>query len=240
MYRSMKILKYIINLALLVASFNGWSQKIKKDFKPSEVIFAVDAIRLGKTLFTDETKLEFHSKIDFHHYYLAGEFGVDKINSSGNGFSYNSEGSFFRIGPHVNMMPYNKHRSSIFFGLMYARSNFNDQIIYDADDSGWGAQSVTHANDNLTARWYEANVGINVKILGPLYLGYTVRFKFSKQLSGAGELQPFEIPGYGEANKGSRFGLNYYIIYKLRFRDKPIPKRPVKIREEPEKSSPPR
>lgn len=227
----MKILKYITSLIILLSGEYLTAQEVKKDFVPSEVIFATDVVGLGKTLFTDEIKLEFHSKVDFGQYYLAGEFGVDKINPTGEGFDYSSEGTFFRVGPHINMMPYNKHRSSIFFGLMYARSNFNDKISYDQADQGWGAGTLNYTNDNLTARWFEANLGINVKIAGPIYLGYTLRFKFSKSLSGNEELFPFEIPGYGKADKGGQFGFNYYVIYKLRFRDKPIPKRPIKIPE---------
>ncbi|MDW3211840.1 MAG: DUF6048 family protein [Reichenbachiella sp.] len=227
----MKILKYITSLIILLSGEYLIAQEAKKDFVPSEVIFATDVVGLGKTLFTDEIKLEFHSKVDFGQYYLAGEFGVDKINPTGEGFDYSSEGTFFRVGPHINMMPYNKHRSSIFFGLMYARSNFKDKISYDQVDQGWGASTLNYANDNLTARWFEANLGINVKIAGPIYLGYTLRFKFSKSLSGNEELFPFEIPGYGKADKGGQFGFNYYVIYKLRFRDKPIPKRPIKIPE---------
>lgn len=227
----MKILKYITSLIILLSGEYLIAQEAKKDFVPSEVIFATDVVGLGKTLFADEIKLEFHSKVDFGQYYLAGEFGVDKINPTGEGFDYSSEGTFFRVGPHINMMPYNKHRSSIFFGLMYARSNFKDKISYDQVDQGWGASTLNYANDNLTARWFEANLGINVKIAGPIYLGYTLRFKFSKSLSGNEELFPFEIPGYGKADKGGQFGFNYYVIYKLRFRDKPIPKRPIKIPE---------
>lgn len=241
----MKILKYIISLSVLIGAHAAMAQeakqpekpKVEKDFVPSEIIFATDVIGLGRTLFTDETKLEFHSKIDFHTYYLAGEFGLDKINLSGDGFDYQSEGSFFRVGPHVNMMPYNKQRSSIFFGLMYARSSFQDQINYAQSDTGWGTGDLFFANDNLTARWFEANVGINVKIAGPLYLGYTVRFKFVKKLSGEEELMPYEIPGFGQADKGSAFGFNYYVIYKLRFRDKPIPKRPIKLPRPKEEGS---
>lgn len=236
----MRILKYTISLIFLLGSANVMAQEGKKDFVPSEVIFATDVVGLGKTIFTDETKLEFHSKIDFGQFYLAGEFGVDKINPIGEGFNYTSEGTFFRVGPHVNMMPYNKHRSSIFFGLMYARSNFKDQISYDQVDQGWGANTLSYSNDNLTARWFEANLGINVKIAGPIYLGYTMRFKFSKSLSGNEELFPYEIPGFGNADKGGQFGFNYYVIYKLRFRDKPIPKRPIKVPEKPEEPKPAR
>lgn len=234
----MRILKYTINLILLLSSTVIIAQESKKDFVPSEVIFAVDAFGLGKTIFTGETKLEFHSKVDFGQYYLAGEFGVDKINPTGEGFDYRSEGTFFRVGPHVNLMPYNKHRSSIFFGLMYARSNFKDQISYEQIDQGWGTQTLNYSNDNLSARWFEANLGINVKIAGPIYLGYTLRFKFSKSLSGNEELFPYEIPGFGKADKGGQFGFNYYVIYKLRFRDKPIPKRPVKVTTKPEEPKP--
>ena len=227
----MRILRYIISLLLWAVVFTATAQEVKKDFAPSEVIFGTDIIGLGKTLFTDQTKLEFHAKIDFHHYYLAGEFGIDKINPTGEGFNYRAEGTFFRIGPHVNLMPYNAHRSSIFFGIMYARSSFNDRINYAQEDTGWGSENLSYSNDNLKARWFEANMGINVKVVGPLYLGYTLRFKFSKSLTGNDELFPFEIPGYGRADKGAQFGFNYYVIYKLRFRDKPISKRPpAKIR----------
>lgn len=225
----MRILKYITSAFILFLGWNfGLAQESKKDFVSSEVLLATDVIGLGKTVFTDETSLEFHSKIDFHHFYLAGSFGIEKISPRGEGFDYSSEGTFFRVGPQVNLMPYNKHRSSVFFGLMYARSSFKDQISYTQPDVGWGDDNISYENDDLQARWFELNMGINAKVVGPLYLGYTVRFKFSKTLSGNGELLPFEIPGFGGADKGSRFGFNYYIIYKLRFRDKPIPKRPIR------------
>lgn len=232
----MKILKYTISLLFFILSANSFAQEGKKDFIPSEILFATDAVGVGKTVFTKETQLEFHTKIDFHHYYLAAEFGVNKINPTGASFNYTSEGTFFRIGPHVNLMPYNKHRSSIFFGLMYARSSFSDEIGYTQSNAGWGNQTITYANDGLKARWYEANIGINAKVVGPIYLGYTLRFKFAKSLTGNEELFPLEIPGYGAADKGNRFGFMYQIIYKFRFRDKPIPKRPIKKEDENEKS----
>lgn len=235
----MRILRYTTSLILLFLGWNAIAQETKKDFKPSEIIFAADVVGLGKTAFTDETKLEFHSKIDFHNYYLAAGFGIDKINPTGDDFDYSSEGTFFRVGPHINLMPYNIHRSSIFFGLMYARSTFSDKINYSHDDAGWGANQITYANDDMKARWFEANLGINVQIAGPLYLGYTMRFKFAKDLSGNGELMPYEIPGFGKADKTGQFGFNYYVIYKLRFRNKPIPKRPIKIEEKPKPSENP-
>ena len=236
----MRILKFITSLLLLLIWFTSNAQDKKNKFLPSEVLFATDVVGLGKTLFTDETRLEFHSKVDFHQYYLAGSFGINKINPSSDVFDYSSEGTFFRVGPHVNFMPYNKHRSSIFFGIMYARSSFKDNINYFQSDAGWGDQNLTYSNSDLKARWFEANMGINVKILGPLYLGYTLRFKFSKKLSGYENLVPLEIPGFGQADKGNQFGFNYYIIYKLRFRDKPIPNRPLKIRENNEETPPQR
>jgi hypothetical protein len=236
----MKILRYTISLLFVLSYLSGAGQKAKRDYVPSEVIFAADVVGLGTTLFTNETKLEFHSKIDFHHFYLAADFGTSKINPSTEQFNYSSQGTFFKVGPHVNFMPYNKHRGSIYFGLMYANSYFNDRITYSQSNDAWGDSSFELSNDNLKSRWFEANIGMNVKVAGPLYLGYMLRFKFANTLTGAGELEPLEIPGFGPANKGANFGFNYYIIYKLRFRDKPIPKRPIKVRtqERDENNSP--
>lgn len=232
---SMKILKYIGSFLFFILTLGASAQEEKKDFRPSEILFATDVVGLGKTIFTEDTKLEFHTKLDFHHYYLAGEFGISQINPTGTNFDYTSEGAFFRIGPQVNLMPYNKHRSSIFFGVMYARSSFSDKIDYTQSDIIWGDKTTVYANDELKARWYEANIGINTRLVGPIYLGYTLRFKFAKSLSGHQELFPLEIPGFGAADKGNSFGFTYQIIYKLRFRDKPIPKRPLRKENEDEK-----
>ncbi|UXP32895.1 DUF6048 family protein [Reichenbachiella agarivorans] len=235
----MKILKYITSLSLIVAV--GQSavaqvlEKREKDWKPSEIYLSADVVGLTRLL-NGDVQNEFQGKIDFDVFYLAADWGRSNLSSKGEGFDYSSKGSFFRVGPQVNFTPYNKNRSSIYFGLMYAHASFSDQIDYAGVDQQWNQTNLSYSNEDLRANWLEATMGLNAKIIGPLYMGYVLRFKMAKVLTGDGTLAPYEIPGFGAASKNSVFGFNYYITYRFGLRDKPIPIRPkiVKKRVEEE------
>ncbi|MCV9387708.1 DUF6048 family protein [Reichenbachiella ulvae] len=238
----MKISKYIFfsfSLLFITKTLSAQEyiyEKRERDWKPSEVFFSADVVGLGR-LISGDIQSEFQTKIDFDQFYLALDGGRSDLSSSGNGFNYSSSGYFFRVGPQANLIPYNKNRSSIFFGVNYAQSLFSDQIDYRVIQSAWGEQDLSFKNDNLTARWFEANLGIQARIFGPIYLGYTIRFKMAKKLSGEGVLEAYEIPGFGRASSSATFGFNYYIIYRLGFRDKPIPAKPRKIKVKDENDS---
>ncbi|MBU2915324.1 MULTISPECIES: DUF6048 family protein [Reichenbachiella] len=228
----MKIFKYIISLAALLSVAQAEAQVYEKrvrDWKPSEFFIAADVVGLGR-LASGDVQTEFQAKIDFDFYYLAVDAGRTVLSSSGDGFDYSSKGNFFRVGPQINLIPYNKNRNVICFGLMYAQSDFSDKIDYSltAEDF-WTEKQLAFSNDDLQARWLEATMGLNVRIAGPLYMGYTIRFKLAKDLDGVDTLEPFEIPGYGEASKTSAFGFNYYVIYRFGFRKKPVPAKPRMI-----------
>lgn len=231
----MKIFRYLtISFLTLGIYSQSYAQqyeyeKRKRDWKPSELFFAADVVGLAR-LISGDVQTEFQTKIDFDQFYFALDMGVSNLNSSGDGFDYSSSGYFFRVGPQANLIPYNKNRSSIYFGLMYAQANFSDDISYNLQENAWGNQQLAMKNRDMTARWMEASMGIQARVYGPIYMGYVIRFKMAKTLSGDGTLQPYEIPGFGQSSKNTNFGFNYYIIYRLGFRKKEIPLRPKKVK----------
>ena len=204
--------------------------KRERDWKPSAFYISYDIIQLINSASSDRFHTEFNAKVDFDQFFLAFDYGWSDRQITETGFDYSFEGNYYRIGPEVDFMPYNKSRSSLFIGLKYAWSNFEDQITYSTSSDQWDQSDLTFANDNLKARWFEVNFGLSARIAGPVFMGYVVRFKLSQNLSETSELTPYQIPGYGRADKTSNFGFSYYITYRLGFRKKPVPKRPEKAK----------
>jgi len=198
---------------------------------PSAVFLSADLVGLAQSVADGRSRFEFQAKVDADQFFLAFDFGFHKTRLENDDFVYNSKGSFFRIGPQVNFMPYNRHRSSIYFGISYARASFDDDINYFIPGVKWNDTNGSLSNDRVNSRWFEMNLGIMVNISGPLHMGYITRFQFAQSLSGFGKLLPFEVPGFGSADKSSNFTFNYYLTYKLNFRNKPTPKRPIKVKE---------
>ncbi|PIB36506.1 hypothetical protein BFP72_14410 [Reichenbachiella sp. 5M10] len=203
-------------------------EKRVRDWKPSELFLSADVVGMAR-LVSGDVQTEFQAKVDFDHFYMAVDWGRSNLNSDGENFDYQSSGNFFRVGPQVNFTPYSKIRSSIYFGLMYAHSSFTDEINYFVVGDDWDNVDLSYENKGMSANWMEAMMGLNVRIVGPLFLGYTVRFKLAKWMSDYEVLQPYEIPGYGQADKSSVFGFNYYITYRFGFRKKPIETKPKRV-----------
>lgn len=213
--------------------------KVERDFKPSAVNVGMEGIGLGRTgISSGFTQLEAQADIDFDRYFLVVDLGHERNSIANDAFNYSNNGNYLRIGVQVNMMPYNPNRNFFFFGFRYAKSNFSDQIHYSKAFEKWGQKDISLANNGVSARWYEMTMGLKVKVLERLYFGYTLRYKIGKKMSGFDELMPRNIPGFGRASKSSNAGFNYYFLYHIPFRDKPVPKKPKRVFKERSNSNP--
>ncbi|MEQ6121087.1 DUF6048 family protein [Reichenbachiella sp. MALMAid0571] len=213
--------------------------KVERDFKPSAVNVGMEAIGLGRTAISSGfTQLEAQADIDFDRYFFVVDLGHERNSIANDEFNYSNKGNYIRMGVQVNMMPYNPDRNFFFFGFRYARSNFSDEIQYTGDFDKWGQKSISLANNGVSARWYEMTMGLKVKVFERLYFGYTLRYKIGKKMTGFDELTPRNIPGFGRADKNSNAGFNYYLLYNIPFRNKPIPKKPKRVFRERSDSTP--
>lgn len=205
------------------------AQKSEKDFLPSAIRIGVDAFGLLNSGFkNDFSRIEGQVDIDLHHMFLAFDFGSENQKSSGNDFAYENSGNFYRVGLQANIQPYNINRNVMFFGARYAKSSFKDQLDF-TDTNSFGSTQFHYSNDNMSANWFELNLGMKIKIIEQLYFGYSIRFKLAQSFSGNGALTPRNIPGYGKSDKKSTTGFNYYIAYRFPFRKKAIPIKPKKV-----------
>ncbi|MFY0654166.1 MAG: hypothetical protein JXQ96_19170 [Cyclobacteriaceae bacterium] len=202
-------------------------EKREADFKPSAVNVGIEGLGIARSLSSPGFyQFEGQADIDFDRYFFVLDLGRESNSISNDNFNYSNSGNYFRTGIQVNMMPYNPNRNFFFLGFRYARSSFRDDISYIDSFEKWGDKTLNFENKGVSARWFELNMGMKVKVFERLYFGYTIRYKMAKKMTGYGELNPRNIPGFGRGDKSSVAGFNYYFLYHIPFRDKPVPPKP--------------
>lgn len=121
--------------------------------------------------------------------------------------SYKTSAPFFRVGADFNVLK-NKHDVyRLYVGARYAFTSFSyDLYSPGVTDPVWGGVSEYSAKDvKCSYHWIEAGVGVDVKLTGPLHLGWSVRYK-QRISSNEGPLgKSWYVPGYGETGT-SAFG----------------------------------
>ncbi|QSE97906.1 DUF6048 family protein [Fulvivirga lutea] len=242
----MRILEYTISLILIVYSLNASAQvdsiatdssRVNK-FKPTGVRVGLDLVSLGQGVVdkglsaitqADVRQWKISADIDFYRYFLNIEYGIfeRQWNGPNDASIYQNEGNFFKIGPDINFLHRDPDQSALFFGIRYAQANYEDRLVYDYTSDFWGNGTESLENSTLTSRWYELTTGLKVKLYKFIWSGYTARFKFSVNDNYSNnELAPLWIPGFGRATEESRWGFEYWIIFKIPFREyTPAPKR---------------
>lgn len=142
-------------------------------------------------------------------YFPVVEIGYGKANHTEETtlLTYKTGAPFFRIGADFNVLK-NKHDIyRLLVGARYAFSSFS----YDLDSPGvtdpvWGGVSPYSAkNMKCSYHWIEVGAGVDVKLVGPVHLGWSVRYK-QRVSSDEGPLgKAWYVPGYGETGT-SAFG----------------------------------
>jgi len=219
------ILKYFFSgCAIVLLNIAVIAQE--KRFVPTGIRIGTDLSLLGISAFSsNRSGYEINGDIDFHKFFLVWDIGHENRDRVTPLFNYNSEGDYFRIGLDVNLLNPHKNQNNnvMFFGVRLAKAFYDDRVTFTIIDNNYGVISKKMRNFGLVAKWVEFTAGIKVRMWKNLYMGYTGRLKFSKDLKGDEALRPFDIPGYGKSGERSLFGINYYITYLIRWKDKPLP-----------------
>ncbi len=209
----------------------------KTDYRPSSLRIGVSANDLVRTI-TNNRDARYHGQVDiaFGRFMLVGEYGVAETTLEFNPdrtalpFTYEGEGSFFRVGVDVNLLKnretgrYDVEDGILLFGLRYARASIDDRLQFEEADPFWGTTIITQQNEGLSAGWVEMTAGVKVEIIKNIFLGYNLRFKFARGFSDDPELFPYYIPGFGRSDREEQFGFDYYVFYRFPLRR---PKQPL-------------
>ena len=130
--------------------------------------------------------------------------------------AYKTSAPYGRIGMDWNLSK-NKHDIyRLYIGARYALTYYKFDVEHpDVVDPIWGGLTpFIHHNISAHYHWLEAVAGIDAKIIGPLRLGWTVRYK-RRIVHNDGELgSTWYVPGYGRQGS-SRLGGTFNIIFEL-------------------------
>ena len=114
--------------------------------------------------------------------------------------TYKTSAPFFRAGVDFNVLK-NKHDIyRLYVGARYAFTSYKyDLASPGVEDPVWGGVTpyeVKGAKCNY--HWLEAAVGVDVKLVGPLHLGWSLRYK-QKLTADEGKLgKSWYVPGFGK------------------------------------------
>jgi len=129
---------------------------------------------------------------------------------------YKTKGPYGRIGCDVNILKDKHDIYRLYVGARYAYALYKYDIFNpDITDPVWGTTSEINATDiEGNTHWFEAGGGIDVKIAGPLHLGWSVRYRgrISHKDGNIGEA--WYVPGYGRSGS-SCLGATFNIILEL-------------------------
>ena len=213
--------KYIFStifLILVCASFaQEANETIERDFRPHEIKIGVNGIRSFRTpLNSDYTSHELQTMVGFYRYILVIDAGTEK-NLRGETFNYENSGWYWRSGVDWNFIKNKESGNVLSLGLRYARASFKDELEYTSDQ-GFGEEDFRYSNTDLTARWYELTLNMRGKVATNLYMGFTLRWQFSRKINGEGDLKTFDIPGFGSTTRNNSTAFDYYLAWRLPFR----------------------
>lgn len=197
-------------------------------YRPTGIRFGTDLISLIKSQTTTHWNgWEVNGDLDFYRYFLAVDYGSWSRNDNITNGTYKNNGTYYRIGTDINFLLKDPDRNMFFIGFRYGHSSYDESVAYSLVDSAYGAAPKDISVSGRSAHWLELTTGLRVKIVSGLWLGYTARMKFSPHASDVPGLKPFDIPGYGLAERKPYWGINYQIFWRI-----PLPKKEVPPKKE--------
>ncbi len=197
--------------------------------------YAPSALRVGADpgtflymLFSEKRGFfEAEADIDIDKFFLVANYGLSSFRLDESTYRYENTGSYLRFGADFNLMYDDPNNNITFIGLRYASASFSDKLDYSTQaviqkETGWPNTVETMSNDRLRAGWFEMDAGLKIRVVKQLYLGFTVRYKLFLKVTGQERMRPYFVPGFGKNIGTSAFGFNYYVSYRLPFRNKTI------------------
>ena len=232
---------YIFIISLWIPLNGVFSQtELEKDsLTKNNRLFNIDKFRVGIDLykpfksFSDNSDLNYEVVADLQitqNLYLAAEYGsIDRLIEDEK-INFNSNGNFIRFGFDYNMFKnWVGMDNSIYIGLRYGLSNFNNRIIsYEVRNSDSYFSNFVDNNfetiehSNLKGDWIELVTGIKVETFNNVYLGISLRLNKLLSNKKPNNFDNLFIPGYNKVTDNNTWGsgFNYTLTYSIPLRKK--------------------
>jgi hypothetical protein len=223
-----KILAFI--LALLISSFQGFSQKKAEVWRYEGPRIGIDLSRFVLPYMQKGNRSGWEIQSDFPYkgnWFPTFEFGMQKFDDKRDNFRYKNSGTYARLGIDMNIVKFeslNDH-DLVFIGVRYGYSRFNHEASSIVYSNYWDSITTSVLNRKMSAHWAELVVGMKGEIFSNFFLGWTLRAKFPLSVTKDPVIKPYIIPGIGKTSSGTPFDFSVGLYYRFPiFRTKNLPK----------------
>lgn len=210
---SIFISRLAVSLVLLAAVSVAHAQqkqiRPEKDSSPFFRGFTVsfDLVGPAKQMFGDYGEYEGALHVNLHdQWFPVFELGLGRANHKKDevtGLTYKTTAPYFRIGMDWNIMKKKHGPNRLYAGFRYAFTSYKVDIIREnLPDPVW--QNLTGFSVEgmpCSQHWLEAVLGLDAKIIGPLHLGWSVRYKRRLAHKDGDIGQTWYVPGFGISDK---------------------------------------
>lgn len=164
--------------------------------------------------------VEISAGMNLHNRYLPTiEIGLGKAahHPDGNNYDYRSPiAPFFRIGADYNFLYNSNPDYMLYAGVRYGLTPFSFSVN-DITPSGgdyWGDTAPFDIpKQNVTAGYFQFVLGLRVRIIDRISLGWSVRYQSILHESASPYGEPWYIPGYG--SRGTALNFTFTVSYTL-------------------------
>lgn len=223
---STSISRLIVSLLLLTLALSAQAQakvfSLEKDSIPFFRGFAVSFDLVGPAMLalSDRGEYEGALRINLHdQWFPIFEMGVGRANHENDevtGITYKTTAPYFRIGMDWNVLKKKHGPNRMYAGFRYAFTSFNVDIIREnLPDPVWLSQTGFGIKDlSCTMHWAEIVFGIDAKIIGPLHLGWSVRYKRPLYHKNGDIGNIWYVPGFGTGSD-DQLAANFNVIIDI-------------------------
>jgi hypothetical protein len=224
-YISTYISRATISLVLLLACSSASAQKLfrlEKDSIPLMRGFQVsfDLVGAAQLMLGDYGQYEAALRLNLHdQWFPIVEVGYGKANHDDDPvthITYKTKAPYFRAGVDFNLLNMKHQSNRLFAGFRYAYTSYKvDMWRTDFPDPVWKwPTSFGIREEACSQHWLEAVVGIDAQVLGPLHLGWSVRYKQRLAHNDGTIGKTWYVPGYGTWDS-SKLGATFNVIIDI-------------------------
>lgn len=206
---------------MLTANAQGKLFRIEKDTVPLLNGFAVSVDAAGPIILalSDYGEYEAAVRLNLHNQYypiIEVGYGMAEHDDEVTGLYYKTEAPYFRLGCDLNLLKKKNSINRLYAGLRYAFTAYKVDIARPTfEDPVWGWDTgFSVSGDPCNQHWAEVVFGLDTRLVGPLHIGWSVRYKLRLAHKDSSVGKTWYVPGYGKYGD-TRIGANFNVIIDI-------------------------
>lgn len=155
---------------------------------------------------------------------LAAEGGYSRFVHENYNYRYENNGIYFRLGADYNLLNPVQASGKYYAGIgaRYGLALFSHSSPFIDFSNFWGAYSTSAGSTFHASHFIEFTPGVRAELFRNLFIGWGVNLRLLVFGGTGKDMRAVDIPGFGNGSKPLAAGINYYISYRIPYRQKRV------------------